>query len=165
MACGRITSLCSVAKSSAQNGLPRMPPPPFEQQHPHYRAFHVKRPLPRASAPRSQIVPQLFRPRYRQHQLRSSNVQSVTDRTNVPLPPYKAIRHREGERCPLPGRRSAVASKSPVRIPPRFEGERWIPLQLSIIRYSRSLASIPISFVSIASIPMFVRLSVYPSLA
>ena len=45
MACGRITSLCSVAKSSAQNGLPRMPPPPpFEQQHPHYRAFHVKRP-------------------------------------------------------------------------------------------------------------------------
>ena len=58
MACGRITSLCSVAKSSAQNGLPRMPPPPpFEQQHPHYRAFHVKRPrnngrcLPRASAP------------------------------------------------------------------------------------------------------------------
>ena len=51
-------------------------------------------------------MPQLFRPRYRQHQLRSSNVQSVTDRTNVPLPPYKAIRHREGERCPLPGRSS-----------------------------------------------------------
>ena len=58
-----------------------------------------------------------------------------------------------------------AASKSPVRIPPRFEGERWIPLQLSIIRYySRSLASIPISFVSIASIPKFVRLSVYQSL-
>ena len=77
----------------------------FERQHPHYRAFHVKRPRSngRCLGPlhRSQIVPQLFRPRYRQHQLRSSNVQSVTDRTNVPLPPYKAIRHREGERCPL----------------------------------------------------------------
>ena len=67
-----------------------------------------QRPLPPSGlyTARSQIVPQLFRPRYRQHQLRSSNVQSVTDRTNVPLPPYKAIRHREGERCPLPGRRS-----------------------------------------------------------
>ena len=80
------------------------------------------------------------------------------------MSPFLHIRRSATERGKdAPSGRSAVASKSPVRIPPRFEGERWIPLQLSIIRYSRSLASIPISFVSIASIPMFVRLSVYPS--
>ena len=80
------------------------------------------------------------------------------------MSPFLHIRRSATERGKDAPRGTVGASKSPVRIPPRFEEERWIPLQLSIIRYSRSLASIPISFVSIASIPMFVRLSVYPSI-
>ena len=72
------------------------------------------------------------------------------------MSPFLHIRRSATERGKdAPSLAAAVgASKSPVRIPPRFEEERWIPLQLSIIRYSRSLASIPISFVSIAS-PQF----------
>ena len=123
------------------------------------------RPLPPSvlCTARSQIVPQLFRPRYRQHQLRSSShVQSVTDRTNVPLPPYKAIRHREGERCP---QRDSGSVKITCPNSPAFRGGALD--SATTIHYSiLPPACFDPHFLRIhriASIPMFVRLSVYPS--